>query len=304
MVLARATPFFYNVFIGLVLTILLTLVLVSEFFDISHNPMQRKKTGLLCLFVGCFLLLHYNLSAQVSFSVPSDTISGSQETYSVPVTVRNFQKIIGAQFTLKWDKTILDFQSIDQLAFADLSLENHFNAQPDSGRINFLYLDLGLSGIDLPDDTVLFRVNFAVIGLPGSMSEQVFSNEPTEREVTDTSSINTSEPVPSEFNDGFVYIRQTTNTYNRQPDVALLQPARPNPFSVSPQVKYTIRKSGNYRLRLLSLGGQILWQQERYHTGGVYQEVLPADFFSTPGVYFFQLESEHTISTQKLIFSQ
>lgn len=266
--------------------------------------MQKKKTGLLCLFIGCFMLLHYSLSAQVSFSVPSDTIQGSQMSYSVPVTVRNFQKIIGAQFTLKWDKSVLSFRSIDQLAFDDLSLNNHFNAQADSGWINFLYLDLGLSGVDLSDNTVLFRVNFDVIGAPCTMSKQTFSNQPTEKEVTDTSSISTSQPVPSEFHDGFVYIEQLTNTYNRQPDVARLHPARPNPFSGSTEVTYSIRRSGMYTRRVLSITGQILWQEAGFNTEGEYQDILPARLFTSPGMYFFQLESEHATSTQKLISSK
>lgn len=266
--------------------------------------MQKKKTGLLCLFIGCFLLLYNNLSAQVSFSVPTDTISGSQSSYSVPVTVHNFQKIVGAQFTLKWDNSVLGFASIDQLAFEDLSLDNHFNVEPDSGWVNFLYLDLGLSGIDLPDDAVLFRVNFTVIGTPGSTSNQFFADIPTEREVTDTSSITTSEPVPSEFRDGSVYIRQATNTYNRNPEIALLQPARPNPFRSTTQVSYMIQKAGLYTWRVLSASGQVLLQQERYHPRGTYREFLPAQVFSTPGLYFFQLQGAHAVSTQKLIFNR
>lgn|GEM_PF-1361718 len=280
------------------------MVPVAIFFDISHNPMQKKKTGLLCLFIGCFLLLHFSLSAQVSFSVPSDTISSSQVNYSVPVTVRNFKKIIGAQFTLRWDKSVLSFRSIDQLAFEDLSLDNHFNAQADSGWVNFLYLDLGLSGVDLADNTVLFRLNFTVIGDPGSRSAQIFTSMPTEKEVTDTSSISTSAPIPSEFVDGFVYVEQLTQTYNKEPDVVRLHPARPNPFSGSTQINYSIKKSGVYTRRVLSGTGQVLWQEANLRTQGEYQELLPARIFSTPGMYFFQLESEYATSTQKLILSK
>lgn len=268
--------------------------------------MPMRKTVLLCLFLIPILTLQSTcLSAQVVFSMPSDTIPSSQTSYSVPITVNNFKKIVGAQFTLRWDKKVLQITSIDQLGFDDLSLENHFNLQVDSGWVNFLYLDLGLSGVDLEDGGVLFRANFDVIGNPGDKTSLAFANSPTEREVTDTSSISTSEPVDAEYRDGFLMVEGTTNTtFTNQPDQLRIERCSPNPFREQTQLTFSTREAGNYLLQIFNTAGQQVFQEEAFYPAGTSQYIISKTLLADPGTYIIRIQGKAYVATQKVLLAK
>lgn len=268
--------------------------------------MPMRKTVLLCLFLVPILTLQSTrLSAQVVFSMPSDTIPSSQHSYSVPVTVSNFHKIVGAQFTLQWDKQVLRITSIDELGFDDLSLQNHFNLQVDSGWINFLYLDLGLTGVDLADGSTLFRANFDVVGQPGDKTILSFANTPTEREVTDTSSISTSQPVDAEYRNGFLMVEGTTNTsFTNKPDQLRIESCSPNPFRDQTQLTFSAREAGNYRLQIFNTAGQQVFQKEAFYPAGTNQYIISKTLLAGPGTYFIRVQGNTYVATQKVLLAK
>jgi len=269
--------------------------------------MLMRKTVLLCLFIVPILTLQSTrLSAQVVFSMPSDTIPSSQTSYSVPITVRNFNKIVGAQFTLQWNKQVLQITSIDQLGFDDLSLSNHFNLQVDSGWVNFLYLDLGLSGVDLADGAILFRANFDVIGNPGDKTVLTFANTPTQREVTDTSSISTSQPIEAEFKNGFLMVEGgTTNTsFTNQPDQLRIESCAPNPFRDQTQLTFSARQAGTYRLEIFNTAGQRVFREESFYPAGTNQYIISKTLLAEPGTYIVRIQGNAFVATQKVLLAK
>jgi len=268
--------------------------------------MPMRKTVLLCLFLVPILTLQSTrLSAQVVFSMPSDTIPSSQTSYSVPITVTNFTRIVGAQFTLQWNKQVLQITSIDQLGFDDLSLENHFNLQVDSGWVNFLYLDLGLTGVDLADGDVLFRANFDVIGNPGDKTVLSFANSPTQREVTDTSSISTSQPIDAEFRNGFLMVEGTTNTsFANQPDQLRIESCSPNPFRDQTQLTFSVRDAGRYQLQIFNMAGQQVFQKEAMYPAGTNQYTISKTLLADPGTYIVRIKGDAYVATQKVLLAK
>lgn len=268
--------------------------------------MPMRKTVLLCLFLVPILTLQSTcLSAQVVFSMPSDTIPPSQTSYSVPITVSNFKRIVGAQFTLQWYKTVLRITSIDQLGFDDLSLENHFNLQADSGWVNFLYLDLGLTGVDLADGETLFRANFDVVGKPGDKTVLSFANAPIEREVTDTSSISTSEPISAEYRNGFLMVEGTTNThFANQPDQLRIESCSPNPFRDQTQLTFTAREAGNYQLQVFNTAGQQVFSDEDFYPAGTNQYIISKTLLADPGTYIIRIQGKAYVATQKVLLAK
>lgn len=268
--------------------------------------MPMRKTVLFCLFLVPILSLQSTrLSAQVVFSMPSDTIPSSQTSYSVPVTVSNFKKVVGAQFTLQWDKQVLRITSIDELGFDDLSLQNHFNLEVDSGWINFLYLDLGLTGVDLKDGDVLFRANFDVVGNPGDKTNLTFANTPTQREVTDTSSISTSQPIDAEYHNGFLMVEGTTNTtFTNRPDQLRIESCSPNPFRDQTQLTFSTREAGHYRLQIFNTAGQQVLQKEALYPAGTNQYIISKTLLAGPGTYIIRIQGNTYVATQKVLLAK
>ena len=265
--------------------------------------MPMRKTALLCLFlIPCLTFSITYLRAQVTFIMPADTILAGQPTHSEPITEKNIKDIVGTQFTLTWDNSVLNISSIDQLGFEDLSLSNHFNIESDSGWINFLYIDLGLTGVSLADDALLFRANFEVVGSPGDETEIRFSDDPTEREVTDTSSISTSQPVEASYENGFLMIEGTTSTNSSShPELLRISEAYPNPFQGNINLSFYAKRSDTYQIEIFNLTGQILYRNPIYLSSGTQDILLGTHLFPEAGTYIIRLSGQNILATQKVL---
>lgn len=269
--------------------------------------MQMKKTALLWLFIIPVLYTTHTLTAQVTFSIPVDTTLRSSATIEAPITVRNFDRIIGAQFSLRWNPDVLSLQEIDQLGFADLSLDNHFNMKADSGWVSFLYLDLGLTGKDLPDNGVLFNLRFSVIGESGQETAISFSDFPTEREVTDTSSISTSEPIVATFQDGYLSVEGavgTTATVQVDPQRLRITNSQPNPFQQELLLDLFFAEAGRYQVQVVDLSGREVFGQDHFWASGQQRLVLGADQFPHTGLYFIRLAGHGLTAVQKVLYTE
>ena len=100
----------------------------------------------------------------------------------VDISVENFVEILGTQFTLVYDQTILDLTSIEGFnpTLPGLGIGN-FNALP--GEILFSWSDFNPTGSTLSDGAVMFSLCFDIIGNLGDCSDVEFSNTPLAVEV-------------------------------------------------------------------------------------------------------------------------
>ncbi len=109
----------------------------------------------------------------------------------VPFTVTGFENIIGIQWTIVYDDTVLDFNTTDdtRIQNANASLlalgTNAFNeASGSTNRINFIWSDPLSQGVTLPDNTPIFEICFDIIGSTGDSSPINIEATPTLIEVT------------------------------------------------------------------------------------------------------------------------
>ncbi len=128
--------------------------------------------------------------------VAPDTLTISMSTFgqncqnhkvSIPVRVKDFTKIGALQFSVSWNKAVLDFDSVSAfhpaLQFSPNG-GNEFNlTQADTGgRLAFAWSRLSPGGKTLADNAVLFRINFTAHGVFGEMSPLTFGDFPAVRE--------------------------------------------------------------------------------------------------------------------------
>lgn len=100
------------------------------------------------------------------------------ESVCIPVTVENFQSILGMQLSMHWAPEVIRFDSISNINLPSVDSTNF--GTPDElepGTLTFSWADNTQNGISLPDDEVLFELCFTAIG--SGCSPVTFSDSPT-----------------------------------------------------------------------------------------------------------------------------
>jgi hypothetical protein len=92
----------------------------------------------------------------------------------MPKKYRNFKFIVGTQFNVAWDSTLLVLDSVGNFGLP-LKLDDHFGLVSKSkGVLSFQWFDESLKGITLPDKKSIFSLYFKVKGLRGLKSPITF----------------------------------------------------------------------------------------------------------------------------------
>ena len=96
---------------------------------------------------------------------------GSEECMNI--TVRGFEDIQSAQFTIKWDADVLSYSQLQNIVLPEFGNSNANFISPDKLRISWN----PLSTASLADDTNLFQVCFNVIGACDASSDIEFIDD-------------------------------------------------------------------------------------------------------------------------------
>ncbi|NND31579.1 MAG: hypothetical protein HKN76_03240, partial [Saprospiraceae bacterium] len=115
----------------------------------------------------------------------SDTAVMPETNFCIPITVGDFNNILSVAFTIGWDPSVIEFLSVSNVHPTLGGNAGHDDTRGAEGLLTFLFFELSLNTISLPDSAVLFDVCFTAVGPPGSRSEIRFINDPTNINVTD-----------------------------------------------------------------------------------------------------------------------
>lgn len=112
---------------------------------------------------------------------------GPAESFCMQITADNFNDIVGMSFTMNYDPMHLAFDQITNInpALTDFTVAGN-TGQPSPGVITINWFEQSLNAVDLPNGSVLFEVCFTALGLDGSCSEIVFTDDVTEIEFSDS----------------------------------------------------------------------------------------------------------------------
>ena len=133
-----------------------------------------------------------NSADDISFQNPvgiviSDATANNSDEVCVSVSVRNFNQILGLQFTLDYDSGLLQFKKLqnlnNSLGLFDVFRDQNFGLPGQGavplGKMTFLWTAPGANPATVADGTVLFEVCFTVISGTGADAEIKLSNSPT-----------------------------------------------------------------------------------------------------------------------------
>lgn len=264
---------------------------------------MKKTEIVLIAALFCLVNLPYSGIAQTTpiFSAPVDTARSSSR-YVASIRVSQFKKIVGAQFTIAWDATVLAFDSVGQFGLP-LSPANNFGSQAVSeGILRFAWSEEALRGTDMKDGATLFSIFFRPIGPVNAMSQIRFIDTPTAMEVVDIS----FSAIKAEFKNGSVVIGQNvaTSVQSNQPDWLDIRSAFPNPMhdAASLLVEYYSKSTQPVLLRIVDAQGKTCFEQQKEASAGINRFELSSDRFPAAGVYFIRLNQGDRFSTQKILF--
>jgi hypothetical protein len=138
---------------------------------------------------------------------------------SVPVRVEQFQGIMGFQFAIQWDPSILEYQSISGLSLPGFAVGGIGTQNASNGELRISWHDTSLSGLTLPNGSAIFTLNFTAIGPPGSSTPVDISptNLPFEVVYQDSATLSISGINDV---DGLVEIAGVQNAVTLQADIA------------------------------------------------------------------------------------
>lgn len=131
------------------------------------------------------VLLLFLFFTSPSLQAQNPIITAGQETVlegataSVPISAENFNDVVSIQFTLQWDPTIVTYQGTGDYGLPGMSEFNFGETEIDQGRLTFVWFDGQVSGLTLPDDSVIFSVSFLAIGELGTSTPVSFVDAPT-----------------------------------------------------------------------------------------------------------------------------
>jgi gliding motility-associated-like protein len=128
------------------------------------------------------------------------------ESFCVPVTVQNFEDIVGMSFTLNYDATHLSFDQVTNLTTNLTGFTTAGNiGNPSAGFITVNWFENSLIPTSLPDNEVLFEVCFTALGVDGSCSDLEFTSDVAAIEFSDAD----ENVIPAFFEDGTVCIEDS-----------------------------------------------------------------------------------------------
>jgi Secretion system C-terminal sorting domain len=217
--------------------------------------------------------------------------------------VRGFTNIIGVSFGVKWDSTVLRFDSVGNFGLRLNKLDHFGLSQAKSGQMRFLWQE-GIIGVNLRDNATLFSIHFSVIGKPNSRTSVVFDTiktfPPLIPEITDAN----SNLVNTVYQNGSIFVKSTgtSSLFSNQPENIRINKAYPNPFTDQLTLEFNLRQAENVSIEVLDLFGRVVHQVQRRFFAGKQEMVLPQSVFPTPGTYFVRLSQGDSFTMQQIIF--
>lgn len=151
------------------------------------------------------------LYSQLTVTMSSSEVEQNAQA-TVNVTVNGFTNLLGVQFSMNFDSTVLKFESATNFTAALPGLSSAAVSGPNgvgvkNGQITFSWFDPQGTGKTLPAGTNLFSLVFKAIGPLGSKSDVITSNVPRVIEVVDAS----FNPINLVNNKGTVTIKGNAN---------------------------------------------------------------------------------------------
>jgi len=236
----------------------------------------------------------------VKLIIPNVQVS-ADTSFQVPLTVQNFNRIAGFQFTLQWDSTKLTFDSLFSLAgSADSVITQNLvycdTTRNDSGLINSGTLTVQWTDPDgtsknISNDSALFYLQFKVNATENSNSQIVIDSAITGIQFIDTN-LNI---LNYELSNGQVVIVDGINSIT---DDEMHLSIAPNPFNEHTSLFFELSAAQKAEIKVYNSMGQLVQQKQVIYNAGKNREDIDV---LAPGVYMVNFNAGNVNRTLKVV---
>ncbi|MEM6343253.1 MAG: ELWxxDGT repeat protein [Bacteroidota bacterium] len=218
---------------------------------------------------------------------------------TIPVRVKDFVAITGYQYTLNWDPSVLQFESVTHQ-----TLEGIYGTQDvENGNLTAAWIDLAGVAITLPDGENVFDLTFRVIGDMGSQTSFAMTSSITQSQAfaEDRSRL----AVETEPN--VLTVGSTTSVDPLEMQGYKLAQNYPNPFTSSTAIEFSLGQAEDLQVEIFTLTGKIVRSFEARYPAGNHSLEWDGNNASgaavSQGIYLVRLkagEYSSAIRVQKL----
>ncbi len=118
----------------------------------------------------------------VQFILPKAAMeAGATQCFDIKVAA--FKDILAMQYTLNWDKNVLELVEAREFRLPSMTKENFGLSLAPEGKLTTVWIENSLRGAGVPDGSAIYQVCFKAVGKPGQASEIYVSGNPTAIEV-------------------------------------------------------------------------------------------------------------------------
>ncbi len=253
----------------------------------------------LLLYFALLLWFVVPVKAQLTIMLPEMEVEQG-EMIDMEVKVKEFNAIIGAQFSIEWNADILEFVQFQQVNLSDFNDTSALNVNLDrvsEGALGIRWDDPTFQGNTLEDSAAIMVVQMRVIGSPRDEDSLKFVNSPIAIEFGDYA-VGPYDTITLVH--GYVTVKDIeTSTRILEAGNLRLLPNQPNPFFNTTTLNFELFKAEDIRLTVYDLQGRALWQQEEFRSAGKHQVQLNGTELPAAGTYWLELRAgEHQLKQQ------
>lgn len=200
------------------------------------------------------------------------------------ITSDNFVNMTGAQWTLGFDATSMEYSKIEAGALK-MNSDNINALQAESGKLAFSWNDF--ESVSVAKDVVLFTIEF-----------RATANNTIANTVKVTSDITKAEAYTQDLSEiklGLTIRSQATGEF-------VLEQNNPNPFTANTSIRFNLPQAGDATLTIYDITGKVLKSISGQYAKGQNEISISAEEFSAQGVMFYELESNGQKATKKMIY--
>ena len=220
----------------------------------------------------------------LNFIAKNQTIK-TGKTYTINTFAENYEQIIGGQFTIDFDATALEFQSIEGNSSIDLNEENFGKTQAGDGFILCSWNTLASQNLN--EEEAFYNITFTA-KKDGKLSDYLTINSKkinAEVYVEDGNEMefwNTELNFEEEDNRNEFYIS-------------------PNPFSEQTTFNFSLENVGQIELEIFDTNGRLVFSQQKNMSAGKNQIDIQKANLPMNGIYFYKIKTDTQINSGKFI---
>lgn len=213
------------------------------------------------------------------------------QVYEIPFTVRNYEQIIAAQLTYRFDPMVLEYLGWQGGELPGFNEQNIGDAYLADGILGLGWFSL--NPYTFGPDQELFRLVFRAKADAASLGALL--------NIDGTLAGNIAYNLDEEMYSFELVVESTTSIAQPEQEPFILYQNRPNPFNGLTVISFRLPTSDSGVLRIFDAAGKEVFFIEGDYNSGYNEVLIEANDLPAKGLYYYQLETSNYTASRRMI---